>query len=376
MKKIRILHASTAHPPHDPRLVYRVMPSLADDYKLIALIPDGPQGLVDGIRYLRLPFYRRVLTRFLRSHYLVLWHALRLRPSLLHIYDPELLPVAYLLQLLFRFPVIYEVHENLYKKMEGKALSQGRLLTRFFAWFDAIARQRFYLIFTEHGYLDTYSKLAKPHAVVYNYPLLPSLEPFRQPYAPDYQKPRFFYIGWMSFERAFDTIMAGLALLKQRYPNFEIHLFGERTFTDADLEQLPGFSVVRNNLHFYGYTSQQSALPYAAHATAGLALLKPVDDHTESYTTKMFEYMALELPVITSDFPLYRDVVERHGCGFCISPYDPVQLADALIYLIEHPDEARAMGQRGRRAVESEYNWSSEAQKLRTFYNLIFNDGN
>ena len=49
----------------------------------------------------------------------------------------------------------------------------------------------------------------------------------------------------------------------------------------------------------------------AARATAGLALLKPVGDYPDSYTTKLFEYMALGLPVITSDFPLYRDVVER-----------------------------------------------------------------
>ena len=81
--------------------------------------------------------------------------------------------------------------------------------------------------------------------------------------------------------------------------------------------------------------------------------------------------MALGLPVVTSDFPLYRDVVERTGCGFCISPYDPVQLATILTYLIEHPDEARRMGKRGRLAVEQRYNWATEAKTLLDSYALI-----
>ena len=84
--------------------------------------------------------------------------------------------------------------------------------------------------------------------------------------------------------------------------------------------------------------------------------------------------MALGLPVVTSNFPLYRDIVERHQCGFCVSPNDPAQVANALSYLIEHPNEARAMGQRGRRAVEQFYNWTTEANKLLSFYERILYD--
>ena len=223
------------------------------------------------------------------------------------------------------------------------------MLEKAFRWFDDLARQHFYLLFTEHGYLDTYTALAKPHVVIYNYPLLSFLEPFRQPYQPNPAQPSFFYIGWLSFERAFDTLVDSLARLETNLsPILSCICLVRRTFTDTDLEKLATFIDVRDNLHFYGYTDQRDAFPYAAQATAGLALLKPVGDYPDSYTTKLFEYMALGLPVITSNFPLYKDVVERHNCGFCVSPYDPVQVADALIYLIEHPDEAQAMGQRGR----------------------------
>ena len=371
MRKRRVLHVSTAHPPTDPRIVYKVMPSLVADYEVIALLPHVKSGCRNGMQYQWLPRFKRVWLRVLISQPGVLGYTLWFRPALLHIYDPELLPVARLLQWLLRIPVVYEVHENLYKKMPEKVRNQGAWLARPFRWFDAIARRHFYLIFTEHGYLDTYTNLTKPHEVIYNYPLLSFLEPFRHPYQPSTTHPEFFYIGWLSMERAFDTLITGLALLKHHYPNFIVHLFGDQTFTEADLNELSGYRDVRSNLRFYGFVSQPNAFPYAARATAGIALLKPVGDYPESYTTKLFEYMALGLPVLTADFPLYRTIIEGHDCGFCISPYEPKQVANALIDLIENRDQAQQMGERGRLAVEKEYNWSGEAVKLLRFYETV-----
>ncbi len=372
MKKIRVLHVSTAHPPTDPRLVNRVIPSLTVDYELIALLPAmlNVQGPANA-RTIWLPYYQRLPVRFLLVHPLVLLYTLWLRPSLLHIYDPELLPVARLMQRILCIPVIYEVHENLYRKLDQKVRLQGHWLVRQFIRFDAMAQQHFHLIFTEHGYLATYRNLQLPALVSYNYPSLTFLDAFRHPYAPNASAPEFFYIGLISFERAFDVLIEALALLSRSVPKFTMHLFGRRTFSDETMQALSGFDSVQDKLRLYGYTAQTDALPLAVHATAGLALLKPVGDYTESYPTKLFEYMALGLPVVTADFPLYEAIVEKHACGFCIDPTDPVQLAQALQYLVDHPTEAKAMGERGRRAVETLYNWEYEAQKLRQFYKTI-----
>jgi glycosyltransferase involved in cell wall biosynthesis len=368
--KIRVLHVSTAHQPQDPRVVFKQCQTLSDQYDVYCAIPRADPTLSPTIHFIRLPYFKRVIWRILITCPYILVRCLLLRPAIVHVYVPEFIPFAFIFQLLGA-SVIYEVQENLFKKMHLKQFNRGYLLERAFRLFDALARQYYYLIFTEHGYLDTYTKLAKPHAIIYNYPLLSLMEPFRRPYQPDPATPTFFYIGWISFERAFDTLVEGLAQLKQRYPAFMVHLFGRRTFSEADLNRVASFDRVRSHVCFHGYTDQRLAFPYAAHATAGLALLKPVGDYPDSYTTKLFEYMALGLPVITSNFPLYQDVVERHQCGFCISPYDPARLASVMTFLIEHPAEARQMGERGRAAVETMYNWSTEAQKLLMFYSLI-----
>lgn len=375
MSRPRILHVSSAHPPTDPRIAYRVLPALADDYDLTALLPSVLPGRRGGIRYGSLPMRDTVLGRVLVSYPRVFGWALRRRPRLLHIYDPELLPLARLLQRLLRIPVVYEVHENLHKKLPATAQNQGLISVWLFRYFDALARRHFHLILTEHGYRNTYRDLTKPSAVIYNYPNLPFLEPYRFAYAPSRDKPEFFLIGWVSLDYAFDTLVAALALLKVRYPDFIVHLFGRRTLSERDCQKLPGYAAVRDNLRFYGYTNQPVALPYAARATAGLALPKPVGDFPESYTTKLFEYMALGLPVVTSDFELYRNVVETYRCGLCVSPLDAAAVADALTYLIEHPDEACTMGGRGRQAVENRYNWEGEANTLRRYYKQILNSG-
>jgi glycosyltransferase involved in cell wall biosynthesis len=372
MKKTRILHVSTAHPATDPRLVNRVIPSLTADYELIALLPAIPKANGPAnARTIWLPYSQRLPIRFLLAHPLVLFYALWLHPSLLHIYDPELLPVARFIQWLLDIPVLYEVHENLYRKLDQKRQLQGPWLVRQFQRFDAMAQQHFHLIFTEHGYLNTYKNLRYPSIISYNYPELTFLDTFRQPYAPNPIAPEFFYIGLISFERAFDTLVAALACLKTQVYSYTVHLFGRRTFNDDAMTQLPGFDTVQDNLRFYGYTRQADALPTAARATAGIALLKPVGDYPESYPTKLFEYMALGLPVITADFPLYQAIVDKHRCGFCVDATDADQITQALQYLIKHPDEARAMGERGRQAVQTNYNWESEAQKLRVFYKTV-----
>lgn len=82
----------------------------------------------------------------------------------------------------------------------------------------------------------------------------------------------------------------------------------------------------------------------------------------------LFDYMAAGIPVIASDFPLWRGVVDAHACGLCVDPRDPPAIAAAIDYLASHPDIARRMGENGRRAVRARYNWQHESIKLVEFY--------
>jgi glycosyltransferase involved in cell wall biosynthesis len=170
------------------------------------------------------------------------------------------------------------------------------------------------------------------------------------------------YLGLISLDRGLDTMLAVLESLK----NCRLHLFGRIANDCLDL-----LTTQRDRVIIHGHVDQADAFPVMAQCGVGLALLKPVGDYPESYPTKLFEYMALGLPVITSDFPLYRSIIETHQCGFCVDPTDVTTVVERIKWLIEHPSEAQRMGEKGKREVGNLYCWLTEAKKLLELYQNI-----
>ena len=81
--------------------------------------------------------------------------------------------------------------------------------------------------------------------------------------------------------------------------------------------------------------------------------------------------MALGLPVIVSDFALWRTIVDDAKCGFAVDPLDAKAVMEALQWTLTHPIEAREMGLRGQEAVINKYSWASEYKKLHDLYHKI-----
>ena len=106
---------------------------------------------------------------------------------------------------------------------------------------------------------------------------------------------------------------------------------------------------------------------------AGLVTFYPLPNHVDAQPNKMFEYMSSGLPVIASNFPLWKKIIEGNKCGLCVDPLDPAAIAKAIDYIVSHPDEARAMGENGKRAVYEKYNWGVESEKLISLYRSLCN---
>ncbi|MCE7062635.1 glycosyltransferase [Dyadobacter sp. CY343] len=367
MKRVMLL--STVHPPADPRIIYKIAPALAEMHDLTCILPGLNRDSANAFRTDSVPFFKKLLPRILISHPVLLAKCLLNRPDIVHIFVPELIPVALILQQ-FGTKVIYEVQENLYKKFKIKTYNNGLIFRRLFHYFDHIARKRFHFVFTEKAYLQEYSALKFSFQIIQNFAHLPLIDSFSNTKR-QVARPEFFYSGVISLERSFDVMVAAFSELKDLFPDFHVHIFGTVRISENVISALPGFDRIRQNLTFHGYTDQKIAFGYAAGCIAGIALLKPVGDYQDSYTTKLFEYMALGLPVITSDFPSYRQIVEPSQCGFCICPNNSRALYEKLVFLIENENERLAMGKNGRSCVGRLYNWQTEQTKLLAFYKSV-----
>jgi hypothetical protein len=122
---------------------------------------------------------------------------------------------------------------------------------------------------------------------------------------------------------------------------------------------------------YLGWIDRTGIARLMANACAGLVVLHPNRCFVDAYPIKMFEYMAAGLPVVASDFPLYREILEDGRCGCLVPPADPAALARAIEWIFDHPAEAREMGEHGRRRVERLYNWQVEREKLVSLYRRL-----
>jgi len=223
------------------------------------------------------------------------------------------------------------------------------------------------VVMAEDSYAADYTWL--PDAtVVRNMPLVDELLVIR-PTQSASAVPMLGYMGSISPARGSAVTLKALGILQEQGIHCGLELVGPMAYPSHAHElneQVRRLGLDRVNIT--GWLPAPDAWRRMAGCRVGLALLQNRPNFVHSFPTKMFEYMALGLPVVVSDFPLYRQVVESSGCGLCVDPDDPQAIAAVLAYLINNPQEAQAMGQRGKRAVIERYRWDEEAKKLLSLY--------
>jgi glycosyltransferase involved in cell wall biosynthesis len=341
--------------------------SLKQDFDVTLIAVHDKEEVRDGVHII--PF-RRMHQRNLRvflSWFFMFWKAIRVNAVVYHLHDPELIPCGLLLKLSGK-KVIWDVHENIAEDIYDKHWIRNRKLAyNIFHFFEKLACRHFFILLAETSYEKRYHVLAKSCATVLNYCDLPFFEPYRMQRNKEVK--HLFYIGIILENRGILQIIEALHLLKQRGEVFHFHCVGE-LYTDLNYKimALPYYREIREQLHFHGRLPLEQGYKVATHCSIGLCIIWPMKNSTESYPTKLFEYMAIGLPVITSDFPLYRSVIEGNNCGICVDPYSSKNIADAISAIHNDVEKSEQMVKNGKEAVEKKYNWNSEKSVLVKVY--------
>jgi len=364
----RVVHLTTVHPPFDTRIFHKEAKTLVRaGYDVTLIAQHDGETVVEGVRVIGLPKPRNRFTRIFGLTGRAFRLALRQRASVYHFHDPELLLVGVLLKLPSKGKVIYDVHEDVPQQILTKRWIPAPLRRpsafAFNFWEKLAARACDAVIVATEGIAEKFQGLNP--IVIHNYPdlwMLPSSSPLPK------EGKVLVYVGGISKLRGAVEMVQALGYL-DHIDGLRLDLIGrfEPPALERELQALPGYRHVR----FLGWLPWAEAWQCAQSAAIGLVLFHPAPNHERSLPNKLFEYMAAGIPVIASNFSLWREIVEGNNCGLCVDPLNPKEIAKAIEYLLTHPEEARRMGENGRRAVEEKYNWEREGQKLLTLYGEV-----
>lgn len=126
-------------------------------------------------------------------------------------------------------------------------------------------------------------------------------------------------------------------------------------------------------IEYMGNLSRERLFEQYARASIGICTLHAVGQYAllDNMSTKVYEYMQCGLPVIMSNFQCYQRINQKYNFGICVDPSNADEIAAAIRYLLDHPEEAKRMGENGRRAVKEAFNWGVEEKKLLALYEDI-----
>jgi len=349
---VRVLVCTVVHHPADARIYFRQVRALLEaGHEVTYIAPMGEQGAPasfgPGLTAVTIP-------RAVGKHRLGPLRAARAAmrehaPSadLLLVHDPELLLV--LPPRSARPPTVWDVHEDTAAALTTKAWLPAFLRPVAAGGVTAaehLAEHRLHLILAETGYNERFTGA---HPVVPNTTYIPDVA------APPSGPRRVIYVGWVSPDRG-SAEMAGLGRLLAPH-GISVEIIGQ-----ADAAAQQHIRAAGDAVHWHGFVPNEKALQLADGALAGLSLLQDEANFRHSMPTKVIEYMARGLPVVSTPLPLAVDLVQSADCGFVVPFNDPQAAADAILKLDADPGLRVKMGLRGHEYAKQNLGWPRAAQ--------------
>lgn len=361
----KIVHLTSAHPRNDIRIFVKQCRTLAaHGYDVTLVVADGKgDAQAEGVAIADVGHLPGRLNRIFKTTQRVFDKALALDADIYQLHDPELIPAGLKLKRRGK-TVIFDSHEDTTRQLVGKPYFgpvSRRVLPALFAAYERYACARFDGIIAATPFIrDLFLNINPVTVNINNFPIIGEFDGAR-PWT--MKKAQVCYVGAISGIRGIRQLVEAGTLLRS---GARLQLAGQffDPAAEAAVRVHPGWAHIDD----LGVIDRAGVRDVMSRSVAGVVTLLPLPNHIDSLPTKMFEYMSSGIPVIASNFPLWRDIIEGNHCGICVDPLDPSAIAAAIDYLVGHPDVAEAMGKRGRDAVLKKYNWDVEATRLTDFY--------
>ena len=364
---MKICHVTNVHPWNDKRVFRKECASLSKAGFDVYLVAPGSNRFENGVMVIGLgkePRGRlKRMTTYARKAYRA---ALKVNAEVYHFHDPEMLPYAYKMKKQ-GYKVIFDSHENTLEYLSEKEYIPNALripLAQLFRNYAKRVLSKVDVIITVTPAIVEQMRPLNPHVVmVTNFPPLREL-----PRDVSHVSGRLCYTGSIVKTWCIKNIIDAIADIE----GIEFYLCGayDQSYVDS-LKSSPGWS----KCHFLGMISNEESIKLQQSSSLGMAMLGyTVFGFFKKGTlgnTKIYEYMMNGLPVICSDLDVWREMIDKYHCGLYVNPNDINAIKKAVLDIYCNPERLSEMGKNARRAVETEYNWSTQERILVDLYKSL-----
>ena len=350
---------TSAHAAVDDRIFYREAKTLVEAGHSVCVVGRHPRfETLDGINIRALPStesrFRRMLlvTEIFRV-------ARQLHARLYIIHDPELIPVAIMLRALGK-KVVYDAHENLPAQVLQKDWLPRPIrwaLVPFVAVMEWLASRLLSGVIAAVPAIERRFP-ANRTALVRNFPTNAALATLGEGLPLTARANVVIYAGGLSRLRGIQELVDAFRELN----GAELWLVGN--FDDDNFRQQL-LACLPHNVVWLGWRPHLEVLQLYRMAKLGVVLLHPTRNHRCALPVKLFEYMGAGLPVVASDFPEYKALVE--GCGVQVNPGNVEEIRNTIATLLADDQWLQQMSSEARRCVLTSFCWEQEAARLVQF---------
>ena len=368
MKKV--VHLTSVHPRYDQRILWRECCSLREHGYDVTLVVNDAQDnetLENGVKIMSTGFvpqgrWERMTEGVKRVYELGIAQS----ANIYHLHDPELLRIALRVKQQGK-TVIFDSHEIYGIQIRTKAYIPSLLrnaIANIYTAYETYVCKRINGVIVPAKYDGKNPFVGRAPRCVYvnNYPRVSEYEGVAIP--PYDIRKNVCYSGGLTAARGITNLVdAG------QQAGVTVVLAGEFSSEEYKQEILENDST---QVRYLGFMKKRKDIfEMYARCAVGAALLRNVGQYSAvgNLPTKVYEYMAMEMPVLLSNFPYNRNLVEKYNFGLVANPDDTDDIAAKIRWLLDHPKEAEEMGKNGRRLLKEKFTWerAAESELLRLY---------
>lgn len=360
----------TSKKSSDVRVFEKECSSLVNaGYEVYLVSPNASDEVINGVHIVGFPFKPKgLLQRNFSLPKLLYKKALSINADIYHFNDPSCLHYGAKLKLKGKKVIFdcFEDHPLLLFEKKQIPYPLLYLISKVYSIYEYYFCKKFDgIISCYHWTYERLKKTCKNNELIFNFPVLKPLKNKIK----ESSKPSICYAGLISSMWKINNIVDAL----NNFEKIQFNLAGHGSVSYIEnMKKKQGWekvnffgSIERNSVHKIIYSESLIGMVLLDY----IPLCKGKVGNLSN--NKFFEYMMAGMPIICTDFILWKEIVEVNNCGICVNPNNINEITQAIKYLIENPKIAKEMGDNGRKAIEKKYNWDLEEKKLISMYKSI-----